>query len=305
MLTVFGQVFGLIIFSLVGYLLSKCKIVNPSHSVILSKLLVWVFLPCNIFGTFAKNCTPKYISENYMLLISSVVTVVILAVVMHFVSKLMTKNKYQRRVYEYSLVVPNNGYMGYPISEAIWGEAGKTNAIFFSLPLSAYIYTYGFCILTKRGLSFKKLLNPVIITMALGMLAGLIEIPIPDYAFGILDTASRCMGPTSMLLAGIVISEFKLKSLLTNVSTYITAVLRLLVIPLAVGGILKLVNAPQVVLSTAVLLFSMPCGLNSIVFPKAIGEDCRAGAGIALITTILSCATIPLVLFIFGINVGL
>ena len=302
MLVVFQQVFGLVIFSVIGYLISKCKIVNHEHSAILSKLLVWVFLPCNIFKTFAKNCTVAYISEHYMLVVISVAIILVMAFVMHFAAKLMTRNRYQQGVYEYSLVIPNNGYMGYPISRELFGEIGETNAMIFSLPMSTYIYTYGYCILSKRGFSPKKMLNPVIITMLLGIVTGLFSIPIPDFAYKIMESSGACMGPCSMLLAGIVISEFKIKPLLTNFSTYATAALRLLAIPLLIGGILKLVQAPEAVFNTAVLLFSMPCGLNSIVFPKSIGEDCRNGAGIALITSVLSCLTIPLVLFIFGIK---
>jgi predicted permease len=184
--------------------------------------------------------------------------------------------------------------MGYPISEALLGETGLTNAMVFSLPLSAYIYSYGFCILSKKSFKPKTLANPVIITMALGMIFGLAAIPVPDFIYGIMDSASGCLGPCSMLLAGMVISEFHIPSLMKNKSIYITAALRLLVIPITTGYILKLLSAPQSAITTTVMLLSMPCGLNSIVFPKNIGEDCRGGAGIAMITSILSCLTIPL-----------
>ena len=68
MLTVFIQVLKLLFFALVGFLLAKVKVLDPAHGGILSKLLVWVFLPCNIFKTFAKNCTVAYISENFLLI---------------------------------------------------------------------------------------------------------------------------------------------------------------------------------------------------------------------------------------------
>ena len=138
--------------------------------------------------------------------------------------------------------------------------------------------------------------------MAVGIVFGLAQIPVPEFVFDIMDTSSTCLGPCSMLLAGIVISEFHIPSLLKNKSIYFAAALRLLIIPISVGYVLKLLSVPMSAITTTVLLLSMPCGLNSIVFPKNIGEDCRGGAGLAMISSVLSCITIPIVLTIFGIS---
>ena len=52
---IFGQVLILFAFAVVGFSLAKGGLVNPSHAGVLSKLLVYVFLPCNVFKTFATN----------------------------------------------------------------------------------------------------------------------------------------------------------------------------------------------------------------------------------------------------------
>ena len=44
----------------------------------------------------------------------------------------------------------------------------------------------------------------------------------------------------------------------------------------------------------AVLMYAMPCGLNTIVFPKLVGEDCSTGATLALMSNLLAVITIPL-----------
>ena len=42
--------------------------------------------------------------------------------------------------------------------------------------------------------------------------------------------------------------------------------------------------------------------MNTIVFPKLVNEDCRAGAGLAVVSTVLACATIPVVMsYIFNL----
>ena len=38
---------------------------------------------------------------------------------------------------------------------------------------------------------------------------------------------------------------------------------------------------------------SCPAGMNSVVFPAAYGEDCRPGASMVLVSSILSLVTLP------------
>ena len=300
MSAVFEQVFILFVFAVIGYVLSKTKVVKNEHSKILSKLLVYVFLPSNIFKTFAANCNPEYFSKNYVLIITSAVIIVTLVITAYLASKLFSKDKYERSVYEYSMVIPNYGYMGYALAESLTGEAGLLNIMMFALPVACYTYTRGFCILTKRNMSFKKMANPILISMFAGVVAGLVKIPIAGTVSAVLNKASACMAPVSMLLAGIVISEFKIKELLTSYKSYIIVALRLFIIPVCIGMITLNICGKEVS-QTAVLLYAMPCGLNTIVFPKTVDGNCKIGASLAFISNILACLSIPVVCYIFGI----
>ncbi len=301
MLTVLQQIIILLLFVASGYVLGKTRLVNSEHSGLLSKLLIYIFLPCNIIKTFSARFNIDFISANwYWIVLSSAITLA-LAFGAHFLVKLITKNKYERSVFEYSTVVPNSGYIGYPLAEGIFGQAGLIGIMTMGLPLQIYIYTFGYAILTKSSLKLKKLINPVLISILIGMVIGLSKLPIPKLASSILESASGCMAPVSMILTGLVISEFKLKEILLDKKVYIISALRLLVIPIAVGASLRPFCDDWTV-SIAVLLYSLPCGMNTVVFPKFVGEDCKKGAGIALVSTLLSALTVPLMFFIFGIG---
>ena len=302
MLAIFEQVCILFIFSLIGYVLCKTKILKAEYSQLLSVLLVYVFLPCNTFTAFAGNFTIDYIQNNYAFLLISIGATVVIAVSAFFLAKTLTKKDYERRVHEYSLTTPNFAYMGYAMAESLFGAVGLCNFIVYTLPLLVYGNTYGFSRLTQRSLSWKKVFNPPTIAMILGGVWGILGLPLSNVAWSVLDKAKVCMAPCSMLLLGIAVSEFPLKELLNNKNVYIVSVLRLLVIPLAIGGILQLFFSQEIV-KIAVLAYVMPCGLNTIVFPKLIGEDCRSGAGLALLSTVLACFTIPLVMWIFGVTI--
>ena len=304
MTVIFEQVLMLFIFIIIGYILSVSGIVNSEHSAIISKLLVYVFLPANIVKTFIRNCTVTYITQNYSLIIFSSVIIIIFAVAARFAARLFTKKRDEYGIYEYSLIIPNFGYMGYAFVGAVFGEAGLMDAMMFSMPISVYTYTVGYCILSGKPFSFKSLLNPTMISLSLGMILGLVGVGdvMPSIAYSVLDTASACMAPVSMLLVGIVLADFKISEMLRDARSYLIVALRLFVIPVSVGAILSIL-APDYVTRTAVILYAMPCGLNTVVFVKNAGGNCKIGAGLALISSVLACASIPLVMMLFGISV--
>ena len=297
-MAVFEQVVILFSFVALGYALSKSGKVNPQHSKVLSSVLVNVILPFNVLKAFWDSFTMEYLTENYVMVTLSLVVLLALAVVAFFAGKLFGKNNYVQKVYEYSIVVPNMGYMGYPLAEAMYGAAGLMDLMMFGIPVSLYIYIYGYPILTKTKINLKELLNPVIITMAVGMALGLSGLQMPALVSDILGKGSACMGPVSMLLTGIVISEYKLKEILGDKKIYIMSALRLMVIPVVIGVILGLFADKELV-RTAVLLYALPCGLNTVVFPKLVNENCKIGAGLALVSHLAACLTIPLVFWLF------
>jgi len=104
MLTIFNQVLILFAFAATGFLFAKTGKLKTEHSPLLSGLLVYVFLPLYTFETFSKSFTREYISGNYSLILWSLGIVIVLAVTMTFFSKLFDKRKYERDVYEYSLI---------------------------------------------------------------------------------------------------------------------------------------------------------------------------------------------------------
>ena len=104
-------------------------------------------------------------------------------------------------------------------------------------------------------------------------------------------------------LAGVVISDYKLRDMLGQWQVYIIAAMRLLVIPIVAGFVLKLLGQDWLILPTLMVL-AMPCGMNTIVFPKLIGQDCKPGAALAFITTLLCVVTIPICLMVFQISIG-
>lgn len=298
MYIVMQQVLLLILFAALGYILCKTGKVNSAHTKLLSALHVYVFLPCTVVNTYSNNFTVAYIREKYPLLLSSFVIMVVVIVGGSRIAKLLVKEKYLRDVYSYSLAVSNYGGFGYPLVSGLFDGLMLQNAMIFALPISMYTSTLGYAMLTKTKLSLKKLFNPVIVASVVGALLGLAGIKLPYVLDSLVTKSAACMAPIGMLLVGMVVSEFDFLSLLKGKTNYIVAALRLLVIPCAIAGSLKLLGLDDVVIP-ALMMHAMPCGMNTVIFPRLVEEDCRPGAALTVITSLLACITVPICVALF------
>lgn len=292
MLIILKQLAVLYIFLLVGFAFGKSKSDQASNSKILSFLLVNLFLPSKVFNTFARNFTTSYITEHSKTVFFSLSLLLFLVFFSLLVSKLLTKDKYEQKVYRYSLTLSNYAYMGYALCESVFGESGLTDLILFCIPFAIYTYTFGYAMLTDQGRSLKKLVNPLNLAILLGIIFGLFEIPLPEFLNTALSSSSACVAPISMLLTGITLSSFSLRSMFANGKAYILVAIRLLLIPLLVFAFFRLLGLDSI-LVPAVMMASMPCGLNTIVFPKLFNKDCSLGARLAMLSHLFSVITIP------------
>ncbi len=295
---VIGQVFILLVFAAVGFALCKAKVTESSNASVLSKLVIYAFLPAMSFKTYATNFTVTYVRENYAQLLLSIVVVAALAIISLLPTRLLTRDSYRRKVYHYSITIANYGYMGYVLAENLFGGEMLLQVMVYALPLAFYVYGIGYPTLTNSGVSVKKFLNPSICASLLGMVVGLCGLSVPDLVLDLLTKAAACVGPVSMLLTGMTLAEYPIKALLGDKNIYIITVLRLLVMPSLLSGALLLLGFREAVIPM-LMLYAMPCGLNTVVFPKLVGERCETGAGLALVSSLLSCATIPLMLYLW------
>lgn len=291
------QLFVMYVFILLGWYFGRIKKEVGEKSNILSYLLVNLFFPCKLFLNFSTNFTVSYLRDNYLTVFISLGILAALVVLGHLIPKALTKEPYERKVYNYSTSVSNYAYFGYVLVEQTLGEAAMNNLMVFCIPFALYCYTFGVAMLMNRGNSFKSLINTVTVSIALGIVWGLLSLPVPEAIRTTMQNASSCVGPVSMVLVGLVLSTFPLKSLIPNKAVWAFCGIRLMVVPFAVWILCKLLGLvmtlPESVYPSAVLMACMPCGLNTVVFPRMIGQDCRLGAKLILLSCILSCATIP------------
>lgn len=107
------------------------------------------------------------------------------------------------------------------------------------------------------------------------------------------------MSPLAMLLTGFVIGEYSLKTLASDKKVYLASVIRLIILPSAFMAVLLLLKTDKDIIRVSLCATAMPLGLNTVVFPAAYGGDTTPGAGMALVSHLISVITIPVMFSIF------
>ena len=296
------QLCVLYIFIVVGFYLGKKRPDSAKNSGIISYVLVNVFFPAKIFLNFSTQFTVDYLKNNYISVFIGIGLLVLMLVLGLGVAKVLSKTAYEKKVYVYSTAVSNYAYLGYVLVGEAMGEAAMNNLMTFCIPVSIFCNTFGIAMLMDKKINLKNLFQPVTVAMFAGIGWGLFGFPIPGIVETVLKSAGACMGPTSMVLVGMVLSGFAFKQLLPTWQAWGFCLVRLIIVPAMVYGVCMLIGQfmplPEAVYPSAVIMAAMPCGLNPVVYPKMIGQDCSLGAKLIPLTGILSMATIPLWLWI-------
>lgn len=272
----------------------------------LSKLENCIFIPALVLGTFIDNFTTQTITTAWKLLLGSLALAMIAIGLSLLCVRFCSKDKYERNIYTYGLCFSNFRFMGNAVVSALFPDIFLEYLI-FTLPLWTLIYLWGVPVLLMGGSAEKQtlgqraksFLNPMFAGMLLGVLIGLTNMPVPLFIRSAVAAAGSCMSPVAMLLTGMTIAQFNLREVLNIKGVYLVTALRLLVFPLLFLGAMLVFPMPETFSICAICSLAMPLGLNTIIIPSALGKDTKVASGMALVSHILSCLTIPVVFMLF------
>lgn len=292
-----NQIALMFTFMLVGYAMRKSGIFPESTSKVLSTLLVNVCLTGMVFSTCYNQVTIDNMSSNGKAVLVGVAMMFAAYFISMGLAKLFTKDSFERNVYKYAYTAPNFGYMGYPLVQAVFGDEVLMLFMMFALPLNVFIYTKGVSLLCpqKKSGVIQVLKQPTIIALIVGTALGLSGIKLPEVVDKIATSASDCMAPVAMMIAGCVMAEKPLKTLISDGKVYISSFVKLIVFPLLAFFALKFLKVDPTITLVAAILWAMPFGMNTVVFPEAYGGDGRKGAQLSFVSHILSIISIPIV----------
>ncbi len=308
-----NQMAFLLLLIVIGYILTRLRVVPDNAPGVLSKMENNVFIPALVMGTFMSNFTIASFGTAGKFLLAGFVVIGITAPLAVVLARLCNKDSYIRKIYTYGLAFSNFGFMGNAVVEALFPEIFMEYLIFV-LPFWMLIYVWGVPALLipaeggKRTVAqrLKSFLNPMFIAMLIGMVLGLLSpwLTLPGFFTSAVSTLGGCMSPVAMILTGMTIAKIDLKATFKNLNIYVVSLIRLVAIPAVAILVLMLLPLEHGMAVCILCSLAMPLGLNTIVVPAGYGQDTTVASGMALISHLLSCISIPLIFMLFQVAVG-
>jgi predicted permease len=269
----------------------------------------------------AKYCTVQTLSTHAANLALSVCGVALaMAIAIPLSRVFVREGGAERGIYAYALAFANSAYMGDPLVLSLFGDEMLSYYKMYCLPITITIYIWGISVLVPKtqGKSnpLKKLLNPPMVAMLLGIAVGLsgLGAHMPEFLTSTLSSLKSCMGPTAMLLVGFTVASYPIREMLNKKGVYAASLLRLTAIPAviiaALFGLKTLANAlfgltvDNTVLLLAFFAIATPLGLNTVVFPESFGGNPKTGASMALVSHTLGVLTLPLLFALMTLLFG-
>ncbi len=201
-------------------------------------------------------------------------------------------------VLKFSLVFSNCGFMALPLQQAILGDDGVFYGAAYVAMFNIFMWTYGLLRMSgKRELkaALKAVVNPGIIGTVIGIILFAFSIKLPTVLASSVSFLAALNTPVPMLVIGYHLVRANLRRVLTDKDAYIAMLFRLILIPLAVMGVMVLLQIDPVITTATVIAVSAPVAAFTTMMSTKYGHDTELSAGIVSASALFSLVTMPLV----------
>lgn len=295
----------LFVIVIVGYMAGKLGYMGGDFDRKLSSLVLNWTCPALILSSAMTGELPdrRFILP---LLAISVVTYVVLTGVAFWLPRFLTKRKEDEGVVGFAMMFGNVGFMGYPVVASIFGHEAVFYAAVLNVVNTFAVFTVGTVLVTGKteveGPRFQKkvLYGSPMLSAYLTMLIVALQIEnIPAFISQPLTMIGNITVPAALLIIGSSMSQLPLKALMGNTTVYVTTVMRLAVVPIAMYFLCMLLGFDPYVVSINTVVIAMPVATYGTILCLKYGRDTSLMAEVTFITTLLSMITIPLLVMMF------
>ncbi len=320
-----------------GVVLKKCKFCDSSFGKGLSNLVLYIAQPVLIVYAYLsceRDFTEIWQGCVITLVLSLLVHVIFIGVAMLFFRREPAE---KQKMLRFVTVFANAAFMGIPLIQSILGSEAAIFASIYNISFNLFLWTFGVYLCTRnRGedmdmdgdsdlvdeiialrkstkseLSAKKLLlHPVTLASVVGLvllIAGinveLLESSGLSIVSDSLEMLKNLVAPLSMIVIGLRLANINMKGTLRDAAMYVFLALRHLALPLItilLIFLVKLIGIPVdgTTATVTVILAATPAASSATMFAEKFDCDANYTSRLVVISTIISIATMPLIMFL-------
>jgi predicted permease len=266
----------------------------------LSKLSLYILAPALSFNSMYKAQLGA--GDAAKIFLSFGLSTLILILVARGVGTLTRQNDAGKRSLVATTIFPNVGNFGLSLTLFALGDAGlERGLVTFA---AGGLLTFGLGPALVSGQGFRKGIKttarlPMIWALLVGVSLRSAGIELPTGVASSIDLLAGATIPLLLILLGLQISQSKISVERTD---WVACVLRLGIGPIAAYTAGRVVGLDPLALKVLVLQCCTPTAVNALLVSAEFGGDARKAARIVVLTSLLSLATVPIVMWLMGIG---
>lgn len=306
MLTVFLKIAAIFAMTAIGFIASKAGILPPESKKYLSNLLLFITSPCMIIGSMTSQTLNAHTFELMIQIVAGSFIFFLAAMcIALLIVKAMHCRQEDQGVLMVIITAVNTGFMGFPVTKAIFGNTYFFLMVIQNIVLNIYLYSmmvyqmnYGFR--KKEGIKgmLMPMLNMCTYALIIGLVLMLLKVQLPDILADFINTIGDATIPVSMIVVGVQLSESSIRKMLTNRQLIIASLCNVILMP--VLTFLAVNWLPLAAETKLILIFAaaFPCAVVSTAIALKENRNAALMAEGVAMTTMLSMGSLPVVAII-------
>ncbi len=288
---------------LIGFFAVKIKLLKSEDALALSRIALYLLMPAAIINSLQVSLTGEVLVGFLLSCGAAVVLHGVLLVIDLAILKPAGCTETERASVFYS----NAANLIIPIVSFVLGDEWVIYSLGFMIVQLLFIWSHGVNLFEGgSGINVKKIItNPTVIAIVLGLALALLDVRLPEFVTDITSSLSGVLGYVGMLIAGITAAKLDFKQAVKNKRLYITSVLRVIAFPtialLLIWLALLFINVENAdkILLISFLATATPTAATIMQFAQIYDVEKDYSVAINIVTTVLSCLTIPIFVILY------
>ena len=302
----FSNVLLMLLYLLPGFFLCKAGKIKPDHLSSASVILLYI---CG-FGLYVDaisglDPSPELFTRMGLFLVFSLAGETALMLLILLIAGPKRRKDFSVRMLSIASVMGNVGFFGMPVIRALFPAAPEA-AVYssmFNTALNILAWTVGVFTLTgeKKHISLRAaILNPSVLAVMIGAVLCLLRGKewLPDLIQNGFRTVASMSTPLCMIILGVRLATMDLKKLFTTPLVWLISAGKLLVFPLFCLALTLPFNLDPVFRGSILILAATPCASILLNLAEIHHNGQELAANCALLSTLLSIITVPLLSFL-------
>ena len=246
----------------------RCRSVMTDPVIKGVNTLLQVAWPCMILVTTQKSCAGESVSSFLLVMLVTTAVLSVMCLVIRALARHLSA-AVPEPVLAVLAVLPNAGFVGMPIIQAVYGNAGTLYLAAFLAGFNLVTWTIGVFLFSGVSVaSLRKLINPGFLSAIIGTLLFLLRVSLPAPLLSTVTQLGSLTTPLSMLL------------------------------PLATFALMRACGMDPALTGITVMAMSMPSASVAQLLAEKHGNDVPLAAAGVSITMLLCIVTMPLVVLL-------